>query len=62
MVSTLLPVEAIAWIAGGGVIYTAGIWFFQMDHKRFTHAIWHMFVMGGSFCHVMAVLLYVIPA
>lgn len=58
---TILPLGAILWIAGGGAIYTIGIIFYNMDHKRFMHAVWHMFVMGGSFCHVMAVLLYVIP-
>ncbi len=59
---TLLPLGAVLWIAAGGLIYTLGIAFYRMDHKRFAHAVWHMFVMGGSFCHVMAVLLYVIPA
>ena len=59
---TILPWGAIAWIATGGLIYTIGIIFYRMDHKRFMHAVWHLFVMGGSFCHVMAVLLYVIPA
>lgn len=59
---TILPWEAVGWIAAGGLIYTVGIYFYRMDHKRFAHAIWHMFVMGGSFCHVMAVALYVIPS
>ena len=58
----ILPLNAILWIAAGGLIYTVGIAFYRMDHKRFMHAVWHLFVMGGSFCHVMAVLLYVIPA
>lgn len=58
----LLPLGAILWIVAGGLIYTVGIAFYRMDHKRFAHAVWHLFVMGGSFCHVMAVLLYVIPA
>lgn len=58
----ILPLNAILWIAGGGLIYTVGIAFYRMETKRFAHAIWHLFVMGGSFCHVMAVLFYVIPA
>lgn len=58
---TLLPLAAIIWIAVGGLIYTAGIAFYS-SQREFAHAIWHMFVMGGSFCHVMAVSLYVIPS
>ena len=43
----------------GGVCYTGGIIFYALDKKRFFHAIWHLFVLAGSFCHYLAIFLYV---
>jgi hemolysin III len=52
--------EGFAWLAAGGLLYTAGIAFYATDHKlRHGHGIWHLFVLGGSICHYIAVLLYV---
>lgn len=49
-----------AWLAAGGVLYTAGIGFYATDHKvRHGHGIWHLFVLAGSICHYIAVLLHV---
>jgi len=45
-----------AWILAGGLLYTAGVWFFARDHLPYRHAIWHLFVLGGSACHYVAVL------
>lgn len=46
----------------GGVTYTAGTIFFLLDHRiRFGHAVWHLFVLGGSIFHYFAVMFYVIP-
>ena len=39
-----------------------GILFYREDEQKFNHSIWHVFVMGGSFCHVWAVLFYVLPS
>lgn len=48
------------WLAAGGLFYTVGIAFYATDHKvRHGHGIWHLFVLGGSICHFVAVLLYV---
>ena len=56
-----VPAGGIALLLAGGVAYTAGLFFFA--HKRIPHhhAIWHVFVMIGSVCHYVAVLLYVLP-
>jgi hemolysin III len=56
-----LPGAGVAWLVVGGLLYTGGIVFYALD-KRLTHAhgIWHLFVMAGSACHFIAVLLYVI--
>jgi hemolysin III len=56
-----LPAGAMGWIFGGGIAYTAGVVFFLWDHLPFNHAIWHLFVLAGSVCHFIAVLLYVLP-
>ena len=52
--------EGFAWLAAGGMLYTGGIAFYATDHKvRHGHGIWHLFVLGGSICHYVAVLFYV---
>ena len=52
--------EGFAWLASGGLLYTGGIAFYATDHKvRHGHGIWHLFVLGGSICHYIAVLFYV---
>ncbi|MGI4717336.1 MAG: PAQR family membrane homeostasis protein TrhA [Janthinobacterium lividum] len=49
-----------AWLAAGGLFYTGGIAFYATDHKvRNGHGIWHLFVLAGSACHYIAVLLHV---
>lgn len=48
------------WLAAGGLLYTGGIGFYATDHKvRHGHGVWHLFVLAGSICHYVAVLLYV---
>jgi hemolysin III len=55
-----LPAAGIAWLAAGGLSYTAGVIFFAWHRLPFNHAIWHLFVLGGSVCHVLAVCLFVL--
>lgn len=59
LIEALSP-AGFAWLAAGGVIYTAGIVFYVFDEK-FTHwhGIWHLFVIGGSAAHYVAILRYV---
>jgi hemolysin III len=54
-----LPAAGIAWLVAGGVSYTLGVVFFVWQKLPFHHAIWHLFVLGGSACHVAAIWLYV---
>lgn len=56
-----LPAAGIAWLVAGGLLYTGGIVFYVLD-KRLTHAhgVWHLFVLGGSASHFVAVLGYVV--
>ena len=48
-----------ALVVAGGLAYTAGVVFFVWDRLPFNHAIWHLFVLGGSVCHVLAASLFV---
>ncbi len=57
-----LPLGGVVWLLAGGLCYTGGVVFYALDHVRFAHALWHLFVLGGSICHFFLVLLYVIPA
>jgi hemolysin III len=59
---TLIPVGALAWLVAGGVAYTSGVFFFASKRVRHGHAIWHLFVLTGSVCHYLAVVLYVVPS
>jgi hemolysin III len=52
------PWEGNLWLVAGGGCYTAGLAFFFRDHRRFNHAIWHVFVLAGSICHYRAVVIY----
>ena len=52
--------QGFTWLAAGGLFYTVGIVFYATDHKvRHGHGIWHLFVLGGSICHYIAVFFYV---
>lgn len=54
-----LPGWGLFWLVGGGVMYSVGVLFFTYDHHvRYHHFIWHLFVMAGTSCHVVAVLGY----
>jgi len=55
-----LTPAGFAWLVAGGICYTAGIFFYAKDHKfRHGHGLWHLFVLAGSICHFLTVLLYV---
>ena len=56
---THVALVGLAWLLAGGVCYTAGVAFYATDARlRYGHALWHLFVMAGSCCHVVAVLRY----
>jgi len=51
----------VALIAAGGVSYTVGTIFFGWHSLKHHHAIWHLFVLGGSVLHFIAIAGYIIP-
>nr|WP_255558699.1 hemolysin III family protein [Horticoccus luteus] len=42
-------------LVGGGVSYTGGAAFYLSKRQPYHHAVWHVFVLGGSACHYFAV-------
>lgn len=54
-----LPTAGMGWLVSGGLAYTLGVIFFVWNRLPYNHAIWHLFVLTGSVCHVLAVSLYV---
>ncbi len=57
-----LPVATLLWLAAGGLAYTAGTVFYMSRRIPYAHAVWHLFVLGGSACHFAAVLHEVLRA
>lgn len=54
-----MPPAGLAWLVAGGLSYTLGAIVFLLDNRiRYAHAVWHLFVLGGSVCHFFAALGY----
>ncbi|MED3980055.1 PAQR family membrane homeostasis protein TrhA [Priestia megaterium] len=53
--------QGIVLLVVGGVLYTIGAVFYVWRGFRFHHMIWHMFVLGGTVLHFLAIILYVLP-
>ena len=53
--------NGLVWLLFGGIFYTIGAVLFMMHSLKYNHAIFHIFVLLGSFCHFMAVFYHVLP-
>ena len=58
MIATI-PVAGLAWLFAGGLCYTGGLAFYGWKKLPYNHAVWHLFVLGGSACHFFAILFHV---
>ena len=56
-----LPAGGLRLLVAGGICYTGGAVFYLWRRLPYHHAIWHLFVLGGSACHWAAVFIYVVP-
>lgn len=54
-----LPEQAVGLLALGGLIYCLGVFFYVKKTVPYTHAIWHIFVLGGVTCHFLMIYWYV---
>ncbi|SDC51605.1 hemolysin III [Paenibacillus sp. UNCCL117] len=57
-----LPQPGLAWLVGGGVLYTLGTVFYLWKKLFYHHAVWHLFVLMGSICHFVSIYFYVLPS
>ena len=55
MVANVPPMGVIMLFAGG-IVYTVGVLFYALEKIPYNHAVWHLFVLGGSACHFAAVI------
>jgi len=54
-----MPAWGLFWLLAGGLTYSIGVIFFAYDYSyKYNHFVWHLFVLGGTACHVVAVLVY----
>jgi hemolysin III len=62
-----IPYGGIAWILGGGLVYSAGALIYALKRPNLVpgvfgfHELWHLFVLAGSACHFWAILRYIAP-
>ena len=54
--------KGLEWLFAGGAFYTIGAIFYAFKKINYTHAIFHIFVLLGSFCHFMAVYFYILKS
>ena len=57
-----LSPKGLIWLFSGGLSYTVGAVLFSFERIKFNHAIFHIFVLLGTFCHFIAIYYYVLPA
>lgn len=57
----ILPAAGLIWLVAGGLLYTVGVIFYSLDPKvmKYSHGVFHFFVLGGSICHYLTIFLYV---
>ncbi|MFI3167703.1 MAG: hemolysin III family protein [Bacillota bacterium] len=56
-----IPTGGFVLLLAGGIVYTVGAVVYAFGSKmRYIHSLWHLFVLGGSICHFLSILIYVI--
>lgn len=54
-----LPPMGFYWLLAGGIFYSSGVTFYVLDNwYPWCHEIWHLFVLAGSICHYVSILVY----
>jgi hemolysin III len=51
-----LPPQALFFLFAGGLLYTVGAGVYALKKLPWSHPLWHLFVLGGAACHVVAAL------
>jgi len=53
-----MPKAGLQWLFWGGIAYTASVVSYAAKRVRYSHFVWHLFVLAGTVCHCFAVLWY----
>ncbi|MGA8853390.1 MAG: hemolysin III family protein [Christiangramia sp.] len=57
-----LSTAGLWWLIGGGISYTIGAILFMQNKIPFNHAIFHIFVLLGTFAHFISIYFYILPS
>lgn len=57
-----LSTGGLWWLFGGGISYTIGAILFMQNRIPFNHAIFHIFVLLGTFAHFVSIYFYILPS
>ena len=55
----VLPAGGMWLLFAGGLSYSVGVVFYLLKRVPYMHMVWHLFVLGGSVCHFLSVILFV---
>jgi hemolysin III len=56
---THMEPAGLGWLFAGGIAYSAGVVFYLLHERmRYSHLVWHLFVLAGTCCHFVMVLRY----
>lgn len=50
-----VPLPVFLWVIGEGVAYITGALLYSLHKVKYIHSVFHLFVLLGTFCHMMAV-------
>lgn len=56
-----LSLNGLLWLLAGGISYSLGAVLFSFDRIKYNHAVFHVFVLMGTFCHFSAIYFHVLP-
>lgn len=56
----LINFHGLLLVIASGLLYTIGTYFYSSKTIKYSHSIWHLFVLGGSVTHYFFILFYVI--
>ena len=56
-----MDMNGIILIFSGGLFFSIGVFFLKWESFRYSHAIWHLLVLGGCICHYFTIIYYIIP-
>ncbi|TRO66924.1 PAQR family membrane homeostasis protein TrhA [Christiangramia sabulilitoris] len=57
-----LSADGLWWLFAGGISYTIGAVLFMLNKLPYNHAIFHIFVLLGTFAHFISIYFYILPS